>query len=502
MPATYPDDIPRRDAVLLAAVRAGDVVFEWERIRLSDRLEVEVTRDAPKWQLGDKLVRLGVSAYIQQQIADSLGAVLLTPLLCDIRAREARTAGGLVGPFPQAGCPTTTRAYVQHSGEIDEALPAGHAGMVAGWKDWCLTLDSWRKPGMATNYGFPVPAGEVRSGRWRGIPVRRSVSGDPQWLIQLDHEAHGAGRNTDDDPEPEIGGHGDYSQLVALGRRAWVDGHDAPLGAVYMGLHGSDLARLVSHEGALPADRLPGVPLLALSGPQTGRLDPTPNGAGEVMIPPDSEPGAEQSSVSSIPPDTEPGSRAPWHAELDLTATPLGHRLVVWLGYQFGLAPREIPGPEHDPTILSYSAHCRRGGRFLGVRPGGEPIWEGGTPLPLPGDDSPWHWCAATQSEALRACLLPGETPPHGLRVSVRELVEDARVAGTLRPKHWLPTPGSLAILARGGSNPLHGGPGHVRGVVEVDGEQYLGIGGNEGDTVRMGWHDLDAADLVAWVER
>ena len=293
MPAALTDDIMRRDQVLLAAVRAGDVVAEWTTIRLSDRLEVEVSRDALRWQLGDKLVRLGVSAYIQQQIADSLGAVLLTPLLCDLRAREARAAGGLVGPFPQSGCPTTTRAYVQHSGEIDEALPATEPGMVAGWKDWCLTLDSWRKPGMATNYGFPVPAGEVRSGRWRGIPVRRSVSGDPPWLIQLDHEAHGAGRNTDDDPEPEIPGHGDYSQLVALGRRAWVDGIAVPLGEVYMGLHGADLAALVSHEGPLPGHRLPGVPLLGLSGPETGRVDETTNEAGEVMIPPDSEPGAE-----------------------------------------------------------------------------------------------------------------------------------------------------------------------------------------------------------------
>jgi hypothetical protein len=199
------------------------------------------------------------------------------------------------------------------------------------------------------------------------------------------------------------------------------------------------------------------------------------------------------------PTDPEP---VPWHDGLDLPSTPLGQRCVVWLGYQYGSEVREIPGPEHDPRILAYSEHCRRGGRFLGVTAGGTPVWDGGATLRLPTDDANSPWCAAMQSEALRCCLLPGETPPHGLRVSVRELVEDARLANTLRPAHWIPTIGSLAICGRAGQNPLHGGSGHVRGVVQVEAPRYFGIGGNEHDEVAMGWHELAAPEIKAWVER
>jgi hypothetical protein len=202
------------------------------------------------------------------------------------------------------------------------------------------------------------------------------------------------------------------------------------------------------------------------------------------------------------PPDTDRSPATSWHEGVDLKALSLGNRCLMWLGYQLGLKPREIPGPEHEPIILSYSKNCRRGGRFVGVREDGAPIWEGGTPLSLPTDDSDSPWCAALASATLEHALLPGEVPPHGLRVSVRELVEDARAAGTLRLQDWTPTPGSLAILARSGHDPLKGGPGHVRCVVGVDAGRYLGLGGNEGDTITCAHHSLTAPELRAWVRR
>jgi hypothetical protein len=202
------------------------------------------------------------------------------------------------------------------------------------------------------------------------------------------------------------------------------------------------------------------------------------------------------------PMSTEPAPA--WDDGLDLSGATIGERCCAWLGFQFGTDPREIPGPEHEPVILSYSAHCRRGGTFLGVRDDGKPRWLHGTPLALWTDEQ--AWCAALQSGALCAVLRPGETPPHGLRVSVRELVEDARLAGTLRPAEWGPTPGSIAILARyvGGTlrDPLSGGNGHTRCVLQVDGERYLGLGGNEGNAIGLGWHRLDDGLLRGWVER
>lgn len=201
-------------------------------------------------------------------------------------------------------------------------------------------------------------------------------------------------------------------------------------------------------------------------------------------------------------PDTIPSAPPCWHDGVALADLALGERCCLWLGYQYGLAPREIPGPKHDPIILSYSEHCRRGGHLLGVRADGAPRWDGGAPLALRTDDSDSPWCAALASETLRNALLPSEPPPHGLRVSVRELVEDARIADMLRPVHWRPTPGSLAILGRDGHDPLIGGSGHVRCSIQLVGEKYLGIGGNEADTVTCGWHPLADVGLRAWIER
>ena len=199
-------------------------------------------------------------------------------------------------------------------------------------------------------------------------------------------------------------------------------------------------------------------------------------------------------------PDTLPAPPVLWHEGMDLPSLTLGQRCCGWLGAQFHLAPREIPGPEHEPLILSYSEHCRRGGRLLGVTAGGLPIWDGGSPLALRTDDSASPWCAALASATELCALLPGETPPHSLRVSVRELVEDARLAQTLRPAHWQPTPGALAILGRSGYSPMIGGPGHTRCMIQLDGERYFGCGGNEADTISIGWHPRSA--VLAWVAR
>lgn len=192
-------------------------------------------------------------------------------------------------------------------------------------------------------------------------------------------------------------------------------------------------------------------------------------------------------------------------AGLDPAQMSLGLRCLAWTGYQLGLGVREIPGARHDARIVAYSAQCRRGGRLLGVDANGSALWDGGRPLRLTTDEE--HWCATTVSAALVSCLLPGETPPHGARVSVAELVADARRAGTLRPVSWIPTPGSLAIEGRSGQSPIVGGKGHVRRSVRVVGAEYFGVGGNEHNTFGTGWYGRggemrpDGHQLVGWIE-
>ncbi len=198
-----------------------------------------------------------------------------------------------------------------------------------------------------------------------------------------------------------------------------------------------------------------------------------------------------------LPPPDSDDWRTP-----DLT---LAERICEWMGHEFGHKVREIPGARHNPRILDYSKECRRGGRFLGLGDGGEPEWDNttkpGFALPLPTDEL--AWCAAFRSAGLRHCLRPGEKPPHGLRVSVRELVEDARAAGTLRlaGSGYQMKPGDAVIKARNGQNPLHGGQGHVHTPILTWADGYRAVGGNEGNAVRVqNWRKDDPA-IVAVVE-
>jgi hypothetical protein len=185
----------------------------------------------------------------------------------------------------------------------------------------------------------------------------------------------------------------------------------------------------------------------------------------------------------------------------------LGLRALGWLGFETQVDPRELPGPKHEPRILEYSKHCRRGGELVGVTALGVPIWRGGAPLPLGADEDPW--CAALASATLLAAMQVGDRPPHGLRVSVRELVEDARAADTLElaqdpvsGEWYLPRPGDLGIDARDGGDPLLGGKGHVWRVLFVDeaGDRVLGIGGNEENRIRLEWRQLRAPERRAWI--
>ena len=184
----------------------------------------------------------------------------------------------------------------------------------------------------------------------------------------------------------------------------------------------------------------------------------------------------------------------------------LGLRLCHWLGYQIGLDPRERRGAEHHELILSYSEHARRGGTFLGVTAGGDPIWSGGYPLRAPSDE--WAWCAYGRSAGLLASLLPGETPPHGLRAAVHELVTDARIAGTFHEagSGYEPCPGDAAVSGRNGSSPLRGGTGHVETLIErTDAGSGWFIGGNEDANAEHGgrWrHEHQSfGHIEGWIE-
>lgn len=180
----------------------------------------------------------------------------------------------------------------------------------------------------------------------------------------------------------------------------------------------------------------------------------------------------------------------------------LGVRCCAWLGDKFPDQLKEIPGPEHNQTILDFSKRCRRGGLYVGINQDGEDVWTGnGHAVRLTTDEQ--HWCATTASSCLAESLLPGDTPPHGPRVAVHEIVSDARAAGTLRlvGSGYVPNPGDLAILDRvKGESPLRNGRGHVRRIISVTGRSYFAAGGNESNRLQFATHSLDEPKLVAFV--
>ncbi len=155
------------------------------------------------------------------------------------------------------------------------------------------------------------------------------------------------------------------------------------------------------------------------------------------------------------------------------TPQSMGERAVEWSLRQIGT--EEIPGPKHNPLIVAWGSACRRGGQYLGRLRG----WIG-RPFPISSATDEEAWCAKFASAAMLAVLREGEIPPHSPRVSVAELIQDARTLGTWRDaaSGYIPKVGDLECYARKGQDPRTGGSGHVARVERV--EPRRTVGGNE----------------------
>jgi len=468
------------DAVL-RAIRNGHAVLEWKPIIFGDYEIQAMTRPLAIGTFDDYVALYGVSAELVDLIALELGDVMSpTPWLYDAAAThpDARWVGPHTLP---------TLPGIRRSESMTKKAAKAHADAVEAECQRLGYPPTVRLSGWGKTYGLrryrTAPDGSPtirpRYALEYGWSVREPISwGSPNvsgtgWVVQKPEYAH-------------------------LYRAFW----DYSMAAWYVLAAARHHGRTVDLRDHIVDPHH--ADALSLSGvvPYVIHPDCPGSSAGLSERIPDTLPSSEiHAPTCDLDEDCTCGGN-PWDFGIEPRDYPVGERCLIWLGYQFGSDVREIPGPEHDPRILSYSKHCRRGGAYLGNNGEGKPVWNGGTPLALPTDDAGSPWCAALASETLRAVLLPGEIPPHGLRVSVRELVEDARAAGTLRPADWTPTPGSLAICGRAGEDPLRGGRGHVRAVVGVEGSRYLGIGGNEHDTIACGWHDLRAVEIRAWIER
>jgi hypothetical protein len=248
-----------RDQAILSAIRSSNYSVPWATIT-SDipghHGEFRITADALKVEE----VRINVSAYLQQQIADLLSCMLLTAKLADLIWLQRSVT---LPPFPQ---PTTnmssTAAMVQASTTIDQALAAqgNPQGIIATvGKNWVLdnallqpngapVLKSTGRPA-ACNYGWHFATPTFQGQKWdpcaSGLPGCR--------LIQGRGTAHDLG---------EV----DYSQICLLvARSCFVDGVSMDLAQV---VQDPVLAPLATLGTPLRLTRQPGVPeLLPISQP-------------------------------------------------------------------------------------------------------------------------------------------------------------------------------------------------------------------------------------------
>ena len=159
------------------------------------------------------------------------------------------------------------------------------------------------------------------------------------------------------------------------------------------------------------------------------------------------------------------------------------------------LGVREEPtGSNTGPRIREYLSGCARWGRPVGLDKG--------------------QWCAAFASwcgnEATKVLAQHDQyfALPHDWRISVHELVEDARSFGmwiSWGSTDW-PRIGDLVVFRRAGGNPLAGGLGHVgrviRAPLEFESEpgRYQSIDGNVSNAVSIVDRSLVDKDLCGWI--
>jgi len=231
----FPNDLKKRNQYILDRVRDGSIEIEWVPITYAAEGNVgifTVTADALKIDG----VRVNVTAFLQQQIADVLDCSLLTPRLADLIHLNAEiTIDPCFRPID-----SSTQVMIDQSKAVDAKIPEGCGGKLVSTvgKHWVLDAQLDTVVGKAVNYGWHVPTSPYKgvkayNGTLPGIKV-----------IQPNATAH----------NPQ---HTDYSQVCVLVRRSCqINGTMCTLDSV---LSDPALASLVSHQGPLRVHRQPGI---------------------------------------------------------------------------------------------------------------------------------------------------------------------------------------------------------------------------------------------------
>lgn len=307
-----------RDAQVLAHLNAGTLdPVSWVPVTSSagDHTgQFLVTADAVK--IGG--VRFGAGAQLAQQLADGLGALLLTPKLLDLMYAQAAT---VLPPFPDySPLMMNSSWFIKHSGRIDAAMKtAGYKGGIVQTlgKPWMISNQLATHAGKAENYGWALPPGTKSP--WNGVAIYPAVTSKAM-VIQQPGWAHGLDQ-------------ADYSETVQLLNR-WcvVDGQKRDVADILLD---PMLSALVSHEGALTKSvlRQPGVPQYVCKLPASS--GPTP--AFRQFVQPASTPASDSNGLCPMPPEPMISVPSPDGTDWTLVALSAAAIATVTAGFWFAI---------------------------------------------------------------------------------------------------------------------------------------------------------------------
>lgn len=242
----FPENLADRSRYILDCVKAGDYHLEWYPLQVTPDLTVFVSSDALKIHG----VRVNVSAYLQQQIADHLGALLPTTEIADL----IYVLGDRISPTTLS-ISRSVASMRKHSEGVDaklSALTSPRKGLASNTgKHWVLDNNLLLlKPRFVLNYGWHLPPGA----RGDLVPSLRKVDGVPLRLIQS------RGSHHDDS-------HTDYSQTATfVGRICQWKGESVFIEDI-LSKEGNPLTW---DRKPLRVLRIPFVPLLLVHEPRSG----------------------------------------------------------------------------------------------------------------------------------------------------------------------------------------------------------------------------------------
>lgn len=238
---------PARDGDILTYIRGNQYAVTWASITTAANghlAEFMVFADALKIEG----VRITMSAYLEQTVADMLGCSLLTPRLADLVYANRSTMLVPHTQTPNASM-VTSSVMIAQSASLDNSISAQpyKPGIVSTvGKHWVISNLLTTHANKAINYGWHIQGNAFAGVKWPGSVSLPGISviQNPGWA----HAAH------------EV----DYSQnCVLVARTCYVDGVTRDLHDV---LQDPVLSSLVSVEGPLKTLRQPGVSVAPFSG--------------------------------------------------------------------------------------------------------------------------------------------------------------------------------------------------------------------------------------------